>query len=110
MAGDASANYQPWTPSLGAHTIQAIPDTGSGATGAAGTSGTLHVTAVDNAPASASVLPEEEPPAPETELAAAAPGDGGSGGGGGCGLTALEILPALGLILLRRRRRIQEKS
>jgi CubicO group peptidase (beta-lactamase class C family) len=37
LAGDTRGNYNPWTPTAGAHTLTATPYSGTGATGTAGT-------------------------------------------------------------------------
>ena len=47
LAGDASGNYNAWTPTVGSHTLKATPYTGSGATGTASTALTVAFQVVD---------------------------------------------------------------
>jgi len=44
IKGDASGDYNPWTPAVGSHTLTASPYTGSNATGTAGTALTVNFT------------------------------------------------------------------
>lgn len=53
IAGDNGADYLPWTPSLGSHTLTATPYAGSQLSGAAGTSLTINFTVIDNSSGSA---------------------------------------------------------
>jgi len=48
LEGDSSGNYNPWTPSLGSHTLTATPYSDSGAGGTAGTALTINFSVVDN--------------------------------------------------------------
>jgi PKD repeat protein len=48
LAGDSSGNYNPWTPTVGSHTLTATPYTGSGATGTAGNALTINFTVIDD--------------------------------------------------------------
>jgi hypothetical protein len=48
FAGDASGNYNAWTPSLGTHSIKATPYSGTGASGTIGTAITITFTVVNN--------------------------------------------------------------
>ncbi|GAA4341535.1 malectin domain-containing carbohydrate-binding protein [Flaviaesturariibacter amylovorans] len=50
LFGDNAGNYNPWTPVLGAYTLQGTPYTGSGATGTAGTVLTVRFNVVNNPP------------------------------------------------------------
>lgn len=49
LAGDASGNYNKWNVTPGTYTIQAIPYTGSNATGTAGTSLSVTITVISGA-------------------------------------------------------------
>jgi hypothetical protein len=44
IAGDNNGDYNPWTPSLGAHTLTVTPFAGAGGTGLAGKALTVHFT------------------------------------------------------------------
>lgn len=55
LAGDASGNYYPWTPSLGAHTLTATPYSNWGAGGTAGSELTRQFTVVDSQPPTVSL-------------------------------------------------------
>ncbi|QTN32924.1 DUF5060 domain-containing protein [Akkermansiaceae bacterium] len=48
LGGDTNGDYNPWTPTLGAHTLTATPFTGAGATGTAGTPLAINFNVVDN--------------------------------------------------------------
>jgi hypothetical protein len=49
LAGDSSGNYNPWTPTVGSHTLTATPYSGSGGSGTAGTAHTVSFTVADDA-------------------------------------------------------------
>lgn len=49
IAGDKSGNFNPWTPSVGSHTLTVTPYSGSNASGTAGTAVQISFTVVDNA-------------------------------------------------------------
>jgi hypothetical protein len=95
LAGDTSGNYNPWTPSVGSHSLTATPYTASAAGGTAGTSLTVRFTVVNDPSAAPQTAAAEE----------AVPGGGGGGGGGGCGALGLEALAFAGLLRLSARRR-----
>lgn len=95
IAGDTAGNYNPWTPSVGNHSVSATPYSGTGATGAAGSGLTITITVVDN-PSAPSALN-----APEAGAVDSAAAKNGGGGGGGCGLLGLE---AVGIVAMLRRR------
>ncbi len=99
LAGDASGDYNPWTPSVGSHSVTGTPFAGAGASGTAGTSKTISFSVVDNKTAASA-----------NAVAAKASSDGSapSGGGGGCGLLGIEV--ALLAWALRRRRRHEATS
>jgi hypothetical protein len=42
LAGDSTGNYNPWTPSLGSHTLTVTPFAASGASGTPGSALTLN--------------------------------------------------------------------
>ncbi len=98
LGGDTAGDYAPWTPTVGAHSLDATPYTLAGATGTAGTPLLITFTVVDD---------------PTT---ASTPGGSGGGGGGGatgagagrgghksgCGATGLEVLAVIGLASLLR--------
>ena len=106
FAGDSSGNYNPWTPTVGSHSVTATPYSASGGTGTAGTSITITFTVLD------------DPATPSTNGGGG--GSGGSGGSGGtgggapsnregkegtCGLLGGEVvLLWAGILLLNRRR------
>jgi CubicO group peptidase (beta-lactamase class C family) len=92
LAGDSGGNYNPWTPSVGSHSVGATPYTLSSGGGTAGTSKVITFTVVDDA-TTASVNGWFED----------AGGDGG--GGESCGALGLEALAAAGLLAGLRRRR-----
>lgn len=50
LAGDTSGNYNPWTPSLGQHTLTGTPYTAAGAGGTAGTPLTVTFSVVNQSP------------------------------------------------------------
>jgi hypothetical protein len=91
IGGDSSGDYLAWTPSVGAHTLTAIPYSGSGGTGTPGTSKTLGFSVVDDPGAAVPGSPEAS--------------DGSGGSDGSCGATGLEVLLGLGLAAGFRSRR-----
>jgi len=91
LAGDTSGNYNPWTPSVGSHSLTGTPYSASGAVGTAGASRTVRFTVVDDPTADGTVGPST-------------PG-GGSGGDGGCGATGAEGLALLVILRLVGSRR-----
>ena len=79
LAGDVSGNYNPWTPSLGSHTLQVIPYSGGNATGTQGTGMTVNFTVTNGTAATATntpVLPtatRTNTPVPATNTPAGTP-------------------------------------
>jgi hypothetical protein len=47
IKGDTAGNYNPWTPTVGTHTLTATPYTSSGAAGATGTAQTISFSVSD---------------------------------------------------------------
>lgn len=64
IAGDSGGSYNPWTPTLGSHTLTATPYTGSGATGTAGTALTVNFDVVNGVPTPPPPSPSPSPPPP----------------------------------------------
>jgi CubicO group peptidase (beta-lactamase class C family) len=100
LAGDASGDYNPWTPAIGPHSVIATPYTLSGAGGTAGTPLSISFTVIDDPSTPSSNGPPSAPPPPPS--GGAPPSD--DGGGGNCGATGLEALLACALALARPRR------
>lgn len=50
IAGDNSGDYNPWTPTVGPHTLTATPYTGSGGSGIPGTALTVNFTVINATP------------------------------------------------------------
>lgn len=66
FSGDNNGNYNAWTPSLGVHTVTAIPYSATNAQGTAGTPVTIVFTAIRNLTPSPSPSPVPSPfPSPE---------------------------------------------
>lgn len=94
LAGDTAGDYNPWTPSVGAHSLGATPWSGSGATGAAGAPLMITFTVTDSPGAAPAIAPAE-----------ASAGGEGPKGGGGCGLLGLEVLALIAFARARNRAR-----
>jgi hypothetical protein len=58
LASDEGGNYNPWTPSVGSHTVVATPFTATGATGTAGTPLTIAFTITDSAVSTPTPTPQ----------------------------------------------------
>lgn len=61
LNGDSNGNYNPWTPTLGAHTLKATPYSGSNATGTVGAARTIAFTVVDSSTSQPSPSPTPTP-------------------------------------------------
>jgi PKD repeat protein len=95
IAGDATGDLNPWTPSVGSHSVTATPYSLSNAGGAAG------------APQSATFTVLDEPGTPSSNGGggggAAPPSAPSSGPGASCGALGVEAAVLLGLARLLRR-------
>ena len=106
LEGDTTGDYNPWTPTVGSHSLGATPFTLSSAGGAAGTSKVITFTVVDD-PATANTPGDPDPVDGGETVAVNSAADDGGGSGGSCGALGLEVLLVLAVVgLLRRGRRL----